>query len=291
LLSYQEMSSGRTSVLTAGVACAALALAVGVPSGAPAQGTTQSADLALTKTDSADPVVSGTELTYTIEVRNQGPDPATDVAITDSLPGGVDRVSVTPSIGSCNDKDKISCDIPTLSDEAVATVTIVVTVRKKSGSITNSASVQSAVPDPQAANNLGTETTQVTKAPVPPIGPTCEGRNSTIVGTEGDDSITGTEKRDVIVGLGGNDTIFGLGGNDVICGFPGDDTIRASAGNDIIRGASGSDVLKAGSGNDNVGGGLGRDRLGGGLGFDVLNGGFGSDHCNGGPAPDVKRSC
>jgi uncharacterized repeat protein (TIGR01451 family) len=282
------MTTARAAAVPIGAACAALALGFAA-GGAPAQGT-QSADLALTKSDNVDPVVSGSELIYTIEVRNQGPDPATDIAITDSLPGSVARVSVTPSLGTCNDKDKISCEIPSLLKDDVATVTIVVTVNKKSGSITNSASVQSAVPDPQAADNLATETTQVTKVPAP-VGPTCEGRKPTIVGTEGDDAITGTEKRDVIVALGGNDTIFALGGNDVVCGFPGDDTVRASAGIDTLRGASGNDVLKAGSGNDSVGGGLGRDRLGGGLGFDALNGGPGRDHCNGGPAPDVKRSC
>jgi uncharacterized repeat protein (TIGR01451 family) len=274
----------------AGVAVVAVAVVVVAPALAPAQETTPSADLSLTKSDSPDPVVSGAQLTYNIEVRNLGPDPATDVAITDNLPGGLDRLSVTPSVGTCNDKDKITGDIPSLANGEVATVTIVVTVTKKKGSITNSASVQWAGSDPQAANNLGTETTKVSKAPGP-AGPSCRGRDPTIVGTEGDDSITGTDKRDVIVALGGNDTVFGLGGNDVICGFPGNDTIRGGAGIDVIRGASGRDVLKAGSSNDRVGGGLGRDRLGGGLGSDVLHGGPGRDRCNGGPGTDVKRSC
>jgi uncharacterized repeat protein (TIGR01451 family) len=249
-----------------------------------------SADLALTKSDDVDPVVSGSQLTYTIEVRNQGPDPASGISILDNLPSGVDRVSVTPSMGACNDKDKVVCDVANLASNEVVTLTIVVSVTKKSGSITNSASVQSDVPDPQAANNLATETTQVSKLPGP-AGPTCDGRKPTIVGTEGDDTITGTEKRDVIVALDGNDTIFALGGNDVVCGFPGDDAISLSSGNDMVRGASGNDALKGGSGNDSVGGGLGRDRLGGGFGFDALNGGPGRDHCNGGPGPDVKRSC
>jgi uncharacterized repeat protein (TIGR01451 family) len=281
-----------SSALKAAVASAAtaLVLAVGAP-GVAGQAPGPSANLSVEKSDDADPVISGAELTYTVEIRNLGPDPATDVAMTDNLPGPVDRVSVTPSAGTCNDKDKIVCDIPSLDPDAVATVTIVVTVKKKSGTITNSASVQSSVPDPQPANNLATETTQVQNAPQFPGAPTCEGREPTILGTEGDDSITGTEKRDVIVALGGNDVIFGLGGNDVICGLPGDDTVRASAGIDTVRGASGNDVLKGGNSNDSVGGGLGRDRLGGGLGVDTLNGGPGRDRCNGGPAPDVKRSC
>ena len=279
--------AGRSAAAAAGLAAVA-ALALGA-AGAPGQATT-SADLRLSKSDGPDPVVSGGELTYVLEVRNQGPDAATGIAITDNLPGGVDRVSVTPSIGTCNDSDKVVCQMPNLAPNEVVSVTIVVFVKKKRGTITNSASVQSAVPDPNASDNLATETTQVIKAPGP-TGPECKGRKPTIVGTEGDDSLTGTEKKDVIVALGGNDTIFGLGGNDVICGFPGDDTVRGSAGVDLIRGASGNDVLKGGSSNDSVGGGLGRDRLGGGLGSDVLNGGPGRDRCNGGPAPDVERSC
>ena len=288
------MRRHRSSARRIAGATAATALALVLGAGAqeaPGQTADPSANLSIEKSDDADPVLSGATLTYAIEIRNLGPDPATDVAMTDNLPGSVDRVSVTPSAGTCNDKDKIVCDFPSLDADGVVTVTIVVTVTKKSGSITNSASVQSALADPQPANNLATETTQVTKAPAFPGAPTCEGRAPTIVGTEGDDAITGTEKRDVIVALGGDDVIFGLGGNDLICGFPGDDTVRASAGADTVRGAAGNDVLKGGNGNDSVGGGLGRDRLGGGLGVDALNGGFGKDRCNGGPAPDVKRSC
>jgi uncharacterized repeat protein (TIGR01451 family) len=259
-----------------------------------AQGTGTSANLALTKSDSPDPVISGMPLTYTVELTNNGPDPATDVAITDQLSGGVEFVSAIPSAGTCDASGrKVTCDAPTLAADTTLAITIIVNVTKKSGTITNSASAQSAVPDTHPENNLATEATQVIKPPIPPgpSGPTCRGRKPTIVGTEGDDSITGTEKKDVIVALGGNDTVFALGGNDVVCGFPGDDTIRGSAGIDLIRGSSGNDVLKAGADNDHVGGGLGRDRLGGGLGSDVLNGGPGRDHCNGGPAPDVKRSC
>jgi uncharacterized repeat protein (TIGR01451 family) len=267
----------------------AVALAVALPASAPAQDTEPSADLSVTKTDSADPVTTGAPLTYTVEVRNAGPDPASGVSMTDDFPSGVDFVAATPSTGTCDRKGgKVTCTIPSLAVDEVATVTIDVTVTRKKGSITNSASVQSAVADPQPANNLDTEVTQIT---APPLGPPCKGRGSTIVGTEGDDAITGSEKRDVIVGLGGNDTVFALSGNDVVCGGPGADSIRGSIGVDLLRGGGDDDVVRGGSSNDDVGGGFGRDRLGGGFGVDVLNGGPGRDHCNGGPSKDVKRSC
>ncbi len=47
---------------------------------------TPSVDLVVTKTDSADPVIAGNQLTYTITVTNSGPSQATNVSLTDTLP-------------------------------------------------------------------------------------------------------------------------------------------------------------------------------------------------------------
>ncbi len=75
-----------------------LIVAALVPALAPA-----AASLTITKTDSADPVVAGTNFTYTIAVTNSGSDPATGVVVTDRLPSGLDFVSMTSSQGAaCN---------------------------------------------------------------------------------------------------------------------------------------------------------------------------------------------
>ena len=55
------------------------------------------ADLAITKTDSPDPVVAGGLLTYTINVTNNGPADATEVVVTDTLPAGT-TFSPVPSL-------------------------------------------------------------------------------------------------------------------------------------------------------------------------------------------------
>jgi len=95
----------RTGLAAVGIAVTSLALfallAMGGPSRGVAAGPEDPADLSLTKSDSPDPVTVGAVLTYTILVSNAGPDPATNVVVTDDLPKQVDFVSATASSGSC----------------------------------------------------------------------------------------------------------------------------------------------------------------------------------------------
>src|SRR5262249_4532760 len=46
------------------------------------------ADLAVTKTDSPDPVTAGTNLTYSVSLSNNGPSDAQTVTLTDAVPTG-----------------------------------------------------------------------------------------------------------------------------------------------------------------------------------------------------------
>jgi uncharacterized repeat protein (TIGR01451 family) len=59
-----------------------------------------SADLAITKTDAADPVIVNGNVVYTLTIRNDGPAAATGVTVTDTLPAGVTFVSAVPSQGA-----------------------------------------------------------------------------------------------------------------------------------------------------------------------------------------------
>jgi hypothetical protein len=102
----------------------------------------------------------------------------------------------------------------------------------------------------------------------------CNGRVTTMVGTDGPDELTGTSGPDVIAGLTGNDTISGLGGNDLVCAGGGADEVSGGAGNDVLFGQGGDDRLIGNGGND------------------TLNGGAGQDVCNGGPgAGDIATAC
>lgn len=118
-------------------------------------------DLAITKTDSADPVVAGTNLTYTIEVTNNGPSVATGVTVTDTLDAGTFLVSTT---GCSEDPNGVpTCTLGTLAVGNSASFTVEVTVLDAVlGTITNTATVAADGTDPNPADNTATEDTEVT---------------------------------------------------------------------------------------------------------------------------------
>ena len=234
-------------------------------------------DLAVTVSHSPDPVMVGSNVIYTINVTNNGPDPATGVTVTDSLPPEVTFLSATASQGACSGSSTISCALGNLPNGTSATVTIGVNPTVE-GLLSNTASVRGNEPDQNAGNDSDTDT--ITVNPVEEVF--CKGELATVVGTAGNDTIVGTPARDVIAGLGGNDTINGLGDNDVIC---------AGAGNDVVNGGDGNDQLFGERGNDRLNGGAGRDRIKGGSGRDRMNGGTGKDTCLGGPGADRTKSC
>ena len=156
------------------------------------------ADLAITKTDSPDPVAVGTTLTYTVVVTNNGPDVALGVTLTDTLPGSVTLLSATPSQGTCGSASPITCDLGTLLDGASATVTILVRPTA-TGDIANTVIATSGAADPVPSNNTATVLTTVRGggSPTSPVGGTVTGVHAVRVvcqnlsrGRGGPDTIT-----------------------------------------------------------------------------------------------------
>jgi uncharacterized repeat protein (TIGR01451 family) len=286
-----RITGKRRVIPVAIIAALAATIALGIGAVGPALAAV-SADLVLTKSDSPDPVAQGATLTYTIEVENLGPDPATNTTVEDKLPGGVTFLSMSATVGSCTRQGKtVTCNLGMLAMSAVQTVTITTRVTKKSGSIDNTASVSSDVIDPVATNNQDTEKTTIKAGG----GTSCRGKPATIVGTAGDDrgasALVGTSGRDVIVALGGNDEVFSGGGADIVCSGPGLDLVRSGPRGDTVVGGGAGDRLIGGGGADELRGNAGRDRLRGGVGPDLLVGGIGLDRCAGGPGRDTLRSC
>ena len=126
-----------------------------------------SADLSINDSASPNPVKSGANLTYTIVVKNNGPDTAVSVSMTDVVPAGTTFVSVTPTAGSCTSPSvggtgTVNCTVATAVNGAKLTVTLVVNVTAASGSvIANKASVNATTYDPKRGNNAVNISTNV----------------------------------------------------------------------------------------------------------------------------------
>ena len=125
---------------------------------------TPAADLALSKTAEPDPVLAGTQLTYSLEIVNTGPQSATGVQVIDTLPPGVTYDSATPSQGSCSQSSgTVTCGLGTITNGQSATVEIKVRPQNP-GSVLNQASVTSDVADPDLQNNEADSATAVNSA-------------------------------------------------------------------------------------------------------------------------------
>lgn len=127
--------------------------------------TLKPADLGITKVGSPASVTQGRNVTYTMEVTNNGPNPATGVTVTDSLPAGATAIS---SSAGCSGTSTVTCNVGDLANGAKATVTITARMDQV-GTRTNTAKVTSGVPDTNAANDQASATTTVTAPPPPPV--------------------------------------------------------------------------------------------------------------------------
>jgi uncharacterized repeat protein (TIGR01451 family) len=120
------------------------------------------ADLSITKTDEPDPVAVDQPLTYTIDVINDGPAPATSVTVTDSLPSGVTVTSITSSQGTCSQSGStVTCLLGLIARDGTARITIIVNPGSTPRAITNATNVSSEPRDPDGSDNSASTTTQV----------------------------------------------------------------------------------------------------------------------------------
>jgi uncharacterized repeat protein (TIGR01451 family) len=128
-----------------------------------APGAPNVAALSITKDASANVVVLGTNVTFTLTVQNAGQLDAANVVVTDNLPAQLSFVSVTSSVGSCSGTSSITCNLGTVANGASATVTIVANTLAL-GNVTNTANVTSTTPDNTLADNTASATIQVIAA-------------------------------------------------------------------------------------------------------------------------------
>lgn len=116
-----------------------------------------STDLAITKTSSPNPVITGNILTYTITATNNGLSTAPAVTVTDPLPANVTYVSATPSQGSCSQSaGTVTCNLGSILAGASASITVKVTAGAPSN-VSNSATVSNSQTDLSPGDETATD--------------------------------------------------------------------------------------------------------------------------------------
>jgi uncharacterized repeat protein (TIGR01451 family) len=128
-------------------------------------------DLQITKADNPDPDVLGTQVRYLIVVKNNGPDTAHNVAMSDPLPFQVTFSSVATTQGTCTGGQLISCQLGTIASGASVTVTVFVKTNS-TGLVTNTATTVGTEAETNTANNTASTTTLVQGPFKPPVVPT-----------------------------------------------------------------------------------------------------------------------
>src|SRR4029078_13580130 len=89
-----------------------------------------SADVSVTKTDSAGPVNPGDGYSYDLVVTNNGPDAASNVALSATGPASLSVDTLDDGGGDCSatSGNSVSCSMGSLANGATWTVTVDVTV-------------------------------------------------------------------------------------------------------------------------------------------------------------------
>nr|MBF6619705.1 DUF11 domain-containing protein [Patulibacter sp.] len=107
-----------------------------------------------TITAPTDNLVPGAPVTYEIEATNHGPSVATGVAVEDTLPASLTLVSAP---GCSVNRQVLTCNAGTLDVDASRTFTVTATVNPDAtGTLANTATVESTTPDANPANDTST---------------------------------------------------------------------------------------------------------------------------------------
>ena len=119
------------------------------------------ADLAVSVADSPDPVIRNFLLTYTVSIRNNGPETATNVTLAVTPPLQAESGPLTPSQGTCTRAGtSFNCAIGTIANGDTVTATIQM-LPFSLGTISLSATAGATQTDPNTANNSATQSTTV----------------------------------------------------------------------------------------------------------------------------------
>ena len=124
-------------------------------------------DIVVTKSAAASTVPAGSDVSFVVVVRNDGPSDASRVTLRDLLPAGLTPVSLTPSKGRCTFP---TCSLGRLRRGASAQIVIVARSDPALAgqTVVNRAAARAAEPEQNFANNLGLAPVTFTAAPLVP---------------------------------------------------------------------------------------------------------------------------
>ncbi len=128
------------------------------------------ADLAVAMTASPSPVPVLGSVTYQITATNNGPNPATGVVLTDTLPAGTVFASIDDLTDCVVSNGTLTCNYSALgvgSTQIVNLILVPLAVPSGAGTFDNTVSVTANETDPNLSNNSATQTVQVTGATLP----------------------------------------------------------------------------------------------------------------------------
>jgi uncharacterized repeat protein (TIGR01451 family) len=128
------------------------------------------ADLTIVCTQTPNPDIVGSPITYSCTVTNHGPDDAPGVQIVDTLPAGVSLVSASSSQGDCSGSTIITCGLGTVKNGGTATITIIGNPTQ-TGTIIDQVVVSSGATDPNPSGNTVTITTTINPVATIPCSP------------------------------------------------------------------------------------------------------------------------
>ena len=122
-----------------------------------------SADVAIQKTGDATVLANGT-VHYTIVARNNGPDSAQNVIVTDPIPSGLTYLQANSDVRCVQQGSNVLCSLGTMVNGQAISLALNFTVQSTvacNTQIVNNATIATSTPDSNLGNNQASATTQV----------------------------------------------------------------------------------------------------------------------------------
>lgn len=191
------------------------------------------ADMSVAKTSPATPAVPGETYEYVIDVTNNGPSDALANSVTDTLPAGTSLAAGSSPACSEAPSGTVTCVLGNLAPAESASIVIVVDIEPtRTGSLNNSAVVNSDTADPDTSNNQSSDSTPLIPAAniqLDKTAPATVNAGGTItwsllVTNAGASTATGTEITDTLpAGVtfsGASNPLCSATGSNVSCSLP-----------------------------------------------------------------------